>query len=143
MDWNQYFLQGLELLFLGTGTFFDVKDKELPVLYLQIFGGLGILCNLLWKYQSPKEFILGSAIGGSFLVLGRLNDEAIGYGDGIGLAILGAFEGFEGMIPIVTAAFLFSGIYGLWALFGVKKSGSDTMPFFPFLLLAFMGVELI
>lgn len=143
VDWEQYFVQGLELLFFGIGTWFDIRDRELPLTFLMLFGVIGIVCNVLWKYQSLKSVVMGSIIGGTFLMVGWVSNEEIGYGDGIGLVILGIFEGFRGMIPVLIGAFLFSGIYGLWKLVGLKRSGSDTMPFFPFLLLAFVGVKLL
>lgn len=143
MDWTVYCVQGFELLFFGIGSYFDIKDRELPMLFLTFFGMLAVVCNILWKYQSLESVIMGSVIGGSFLVIGWVSKEAVGYGDGIGLLILGIFEGFHGMVPVMAGAFIFSGIYGLWNLLGLKKSGSDTMPFFPFLLLAFIGVMLL
>lgn len=143
MDWVEYLIQGMEFLFLGMGTYFDVKDRELPVFFLMVFGSLGIICNLLWNYQGLRELISGACLGGTFLVIGLISREQIGYGDGLGLVILGIFEGPKGIIPIIIGAFLFGGIYGLWTLWGLKKSGSETMPFYPFLLLAFVGVKLI
>ena len=143
MDWKQYFIQGIELLFLGIGTYWDIRDRELPIVFLVLSGILGIGCNVVWKYQSFKSVILGCAIGVSVLFTGWVTKEAFGYGDGIGLVILGIFEGIKGLIPIVIAAFLLSGIYGFWSLWGLKKSGKDEMPFFPFLMLAFTGVRLL
>lgn len=143
MDWEQYFIQGLELLFLGLGTYFDVKSRELPLAFLTAFGLLGVACNIIWKYQSLKEVLIGCCIGGIFLVVGWLTKEAVGYGDGLSLVILGVFEGFSGMIPIVFGAFLLSGVYGLWRIIGLGEAASDTMPFFPFLFLALIGVIVI
>ena len=142
MGWVECFVSGLEFFFLGIGTFFDVKDRELPILFLLVFGSLGLICNRLWDYQSLRNLIWGVCFGGIFLAAGWISREQIGYGDGIGLVILGVFEGFEGMVPMVIGAFLLGGIYGLWCILGLKKSGKDTMPFFPFLLLAFVGVKL-
>ena len=143
MNWEQYFVQGIELLYFGIGTYFDIRDQELPIPFLTLFAGLGILCNILWQYQSLKNVVIGGFVGATFLVICWASKEAIGYGDGIGLLTLGIFEGAYGMIPIVFGAFLFSGIYGLWKLIGLKKSGGDTMPFFPFLFMAFLGVKLL
>lgn len=143
MEWKLYFVQGLELLFLGFGAYFDIKDRELPILFLSFFTVLGILCNLFWKYQSIENSFIGVCIGGIFLFAGWLTKEAIGYGDGIGLMTLGLFEGWRGMLPILFAAFLLSGIYGLWRVVGCGQSGHDTMPFFPFLFLALIGVILL
>lgn len=143
MDWKQYFIQGVELLYFGIGSYFDIRDQELPVSFLASFAGLGILCNIFWQYQSLKDAVIGGVVGATFLFICWVSKEAIGYGDGIGLVILGIFEGVHGMIPIVIGAFLFSGIYGLWKLIGLRKSGSDTMPFFPFLFIAFVGVNVL
>ena len=130
-------------MYLGIGTFWDVKDQELPVLFLLSFGIAGIMCNLLWRYQSLENLMLGSLLGGILLLLGRISNESIGYGDGLGIMILGIFEGVEGILPVVIGAFWFSGIYGVWRLLGLKSTGSDTMPFFPFLFIAFVGVKLL
>lgn len=143
MDWERYFIQGMELLFFGIGSCFDIKSRELPLEFLGAFGLSGVICNVLWKYQSLENMIIGCLLGGTFLFVGWVTKEAIGYGDGIGLVILGIFEGWQGMIPIVFGAFLLSGIYGLWKIIGLKESGSDTMPFFPFLFLALIGVILL
>lgn len=143
MEWHQYFLQGTEVLFLGLGTYFDIKDQEIPLTFLLVFGGLAIIYNVVWKYQTLQNVLIGICIGGLFLFVGWLTQEAIGYGDGLGLVILGLFEGWQGMIPIVFGAFLLSGVYGIWRLIGLQKSRNDVMPFFPFLLIARMGVMLV
>lgn len=143
MGWTLYFVQGLELLFLGIGAYFDIKDQELPLSFLAVFAVIGMICNLFWKYQSLENAVIGICIGGIFLFAGWLTKEAIGYGDGLGLVILGLMEGWRGMIPIIITAFLLSGIYGLWRVIGYKQSGSDTMPFYPFLLFALIGVILL
>ena len=70
VNWVEYLTQGLELLFLGMGTFFDVKDRKLPVFFLFVFGSLGVIWNLLWKYQSLRELVLGVCLGGTFLAVG-------------------------------------------------------------------------
>lgn len=104
------------------------------------FGGIGILCNVIWRYQDLANILIGCSLGGIFLLVGWLTKEAIGYGDGLGLVILGLFEGWVGMIPIMFGAFLLSAVYGLWRMLGLKGQMSDMMPFYPFLLLAFIGV---
>ena len=143
MDWEQYYIQGLELLYLGTGTYLDVKDRELPVSFLLFFIAAAVFCNVFWSYQSFTEMFTGSIVGGVFLLIGWLSREAIGYGDGLALVTLGIFEGGSRMIPIIFWAFFLSSIYGSKKLLGLKKQKTDTMPFFPFLFMAFVGVEIL
>ena len=87
----------------------------------------------------PYSMLLLILFGGMFLMIGRLTKESIGYGDGIGLMILGIFEGFEGMLFIAAGAFLLSSLYGIWMLLALRKTWSASMPLFPFLLMAFAG----
>ena len=143
MSWQQWILYGSELLFLGMGSYFDIKSRELPLGFLTGFGAFGIILNVLWKYQT-LELILGSLlIGGLFLLIGRLTKESIGYGDGLCFMILGIFEGWKSMIGILTAAFFLSGIFGIWKMLCRGGKTSDTMPFLPFLFVVQIGVFFI
>lgn len=143
MDWNVYFIQGLELLFLGIGSYFDLKEQRLPLWFLLSFGLGGLLFNLLFPYQSLKEFLIGMIVGSMFLLAGWVSRESIGYGDGIGLMVLGGMEGIQRMIPVIFGAFLLSAVFGMWKLVGRRESRESTMPFFPFLLIAWMGVLIL
>lgn len=140
MDWENYFVQGFELIFLGVGSYLDIKNQELPIEFLSAFGILGILCNILWNYQSFKSIVFGGCVGVLFLIIGRVTGEEIGYGDGAGLCVLGIFEGWEGLIPLGFGAFCLSGVYGLWKVIGCRQCFSDTIPFYPFLFMALIGV---
>ena len=143
MDWKICFVQGIELLFLGIGTYYDIKDRELPLCFLITFLLIGLSCNMVLQYQSLNDLIIGGSIGSVFLVVGWMTKEEIGYGDGIGLMVLGILTGWKNLIPITFTAFLLSGIYGLWKVIGLKVSGNSTIPFFPFLFIAAIGVILI
>lgn len=143
MDWKQYYIQGLELVYLCIGTYFDVKDQELPVSFLRFFVMAAVFCNIFGTYQNSAEIFAGVIVGGVFLLICWLSREALGYGDGIALVTLGIFEGGSQLVPIVFWAFLLSSIYGGWKLIGLKREKTDTMPFFPFLLMAFVGVEIL
>lgn len=137
MEWN------LELLFLIIGTYFDVRNETLPLPFLVIFTGAAILGNMLFPYQRLQEILIGSAVGGTFLFAGWISREAIGYGDGWVLIILGIMKGIHGLIPIVIGAFFLSGVYGLWKLIFLKEERNSTMPFLPFLLMTSLGVKMI
>ena len=142
MEWKTYFLQGAELFFLGIGTYFDIRNRELPLLFLNGFAILGISLNIVWKYQKLEMIFGGLFIGSVFLLIGKFTKEAIGYGDGLCFMILGIFKGWKSMCGILWGAFFLSGIYGLWKMMRRGGKSSDTMPFLPFLLLAQIG-ELI
>ena len=143
MNFQSGCINVMGFLFLSIGSYFDMKNREIPVNYLVIFCGLGIAANVIWKYQPIFEVLAGGCIGVVFLTVGWMTKEAIGYGDGWALVILGVIKGWYGFIPIVFGAFLLSGIYGIWRLVGLKASRDETIPFYPFMLAASVGVYLI
>ena len=143
MNFQSGCINVVEFLFLSIGSYFDLKSRAIPVNYLVIFGALGIAVNLIWKYQPILEVLAGGCIGGVFLAVGWITKEAIGYGDGWALVILGIMKGWHELIQVIFGAFLLSGVYGIWRLIGLKASRVETMPFYPFLLIAFVGVGML
>ena len=133
----------MELLFLGMGSYFDLKEQKIPAWHLGLFGFLGVLGNLLYQYQVWSCLFGGICIGGILLMVGWLSKEELGYGDGIGVMILGIFEGWKNLLPILLAAFFLSSIWGMFLVLWCKKPKKETMPFFPFLFISFMGGILI
>ena len=143
MEWKQNAVQGIELIYFCAGSWFDIKDQKIPVWFLRFFVILAIGCNVFGKYQNFREVLAGSILGGIFWVIGWLSKEAIGYGDGIALMTLGIFEGGMQMIPIVFWAFLACGFYGGWKMIRLKIRKDCRIPFYPFLLIAFLGVKFL
>lgn len=143
MDWTSYVIQGIELLFFSIGTYFDIKEKTLPIPFLLFFGLLGIGLHLTGGFLSWQEMISGVVVGVLFLILGWITKEAIGYGDGITILIFGIYEGVPEMLPVVISAFFLSGIWGIFTLIRFRRQLDISMPFLPFLLLAYIGVKIL
>lgn len=129
----------LVLIFLAIGSVHDVKSRELPGSFLFIFAVFAVLCNLLLCYQKVSGIFSGILLGGSFLVFGWLTKEAIGYGDGIGITIMGILLGGNLTVIILATAFFLSALYGIGKLLLKKGTASDRMPFYPFLFMAALG----
>lgn len=127
------------LLFLLIGAVMDLKTRELPAYFLFGFAAAGIAGNLLVRYQPFTSVAAGCLAGGLMLLLGRISGEAIGYGDGLGILVLGIFLGGKRTVLIVTIAFLLSALYGSFLLLSRHGRAGDRMPFFPCLLLAALG----
>lgn len=140
MEWKLYFVQGIQLLFLGIGSYYDMKNQKIPLCFLIIFLGIGSLCNLFLCYQSFAGILGGIVLGSLFLAFGWLTQEKIGYGDGIALIILGILGGSKTLLTVLFFAFFLSGIYGIWLLVRTKAKGTQEIPFLPFLFLGMMGV---
>jgi leader peptidase (prepilin peptidase)/N-methyltransferase len=153
-------IQFIILLFftltLLTLTIIDIKHLILPdelTLLLLWFGLLVSLTNLGFDV-SPRESILGAVLG--YLALWifywsfRLitNKEGIGFGDFKLLAALGAWLGWQSILPIIMLASLSGAIYGTLSRFKSHENASTLIPFGPFLAtagltMAFRGSEII
>lgn len=127
------------LIFLGTGSVYDVRNRELPGCFLLVSGVLAVFCNAVFRYQPFSEIICGILLGGAFLAVGWFTKESIGYGDGIGIMIMGILLGGKVTVVILAGAFFMSAVYGVGKLLLKKGKASDTMPFYPFLFLAALG----
>lgn len=143
MDWKLYLIQGIEGLFLGLGSYFDLKDRRIPEELFLIFGGLGLLCHFLGNDRSICSVLIGVLPGLLCLLVGRLTNEAIGYGDGIGFCILGLFREFFRLLPLAFCAFCLCAVFGMWKMLVKKRGSTETMPFYPFLFLAWIGVSVL
>lgn len=143
MEWKLYFVQGLELLFLGFGSYYDLRDRQIPNWFLFLFACFGITGNVVWKYQKLQEILLGIGIGAVFLLIGWISGEAIGYGDGLGFLILGLFGGYRELVSVLLPAFLLVGIYGFVRVIRRGRTEKEVIPFYPFLFLSLLGVIVI
>ena len=132
----QYWMKGIEILFLSFGTFFDMKTRKLPMALFWIFGLLGVLGNVFFINQGVKRIVAGCVMGGFFLLIGRITNEALGYGDGLGILILSIYEGWKDSVEIIFYAFVVSALYGIFKIVVCGGNQRDSMPFFPFLLFA-------
>lgn len=103
---------------------------------------LGLLSSLWGLFVEPREAILGAAVGylslwsvywGFRLLTGK---EGMGYGDFKLLAALGAFAGWQGILPIVLLSSVLGALIGSLYLALRGRDRSTPIPFGPFLALA-------
>ena len=143
MEWKLYLVKGIELIFLGIGTFFDIKSQRLPVNFLCLFTGISVLENIILQYQEGKEMVFGITMGIFFLMLGWITKETIGYGDGWSLLILGIMEGGNKLAKIVILAFGLSAFWGIWKLIVLREGRDSTLPFLPCLFVSVLGMSIL
>lgn len=127
----------------------DWREKKVSLWKIAVYAGLalgyGILEVILFGERIDiwlTQRILGSIPGIVLLLLGKLSKEAIGYGDGFLVVIIGMSMGFwEGMGSLLTAFF------GIFVAAGYifmkeKRSKGREIAFVPFLLMGMAGAGL-
>lgn len=120
----------------------DFRTTLLPDQFTLPLLWLGLIVSVYGLYVDPATAIVGAAAGylslwsvfwGFKLLTGK---EGMGYGDFKLLAALGAFCGWQGLLPIVLMSSLGgASIGGLYLVLGNKDSQTQ-IPFGPFLAVA-------
>lgn len=77
----------------------------------------------------------GIGVGVLFLLVSKVTEEAIGYGDSVAIMILGGYLGFWKVVGALAVAFFTSGVCSVILAF---RGRVKTMPFFPFLTLGYI-----
>lgn len=125
--------EGVIGLMLCIQSYWDIRYKEIPSIVSAVGGILGVC---IW-YQTDKSIvgmILSLIPGILCLLCGRISKEAIGYGDGIVICVLGMYYTLEELLVIGAVSISAAGIYGLVLLVLFHKDVRYEIPFVPFLL---------
>lgn len=125
--------KGVALILVAYLTKQDVESRLLSASVLVLSGILGIIYLILIRGQ---EFVL---IGESILpglilcIVSLLSKEALGYGDGITVMVIGLWCGSIFVMQMLLTGFVLSGLYAaIMCLRGCREN----IPFLPFLLTA-------
>lgn len=127
------------LCFLAVCTYWDIRRRTLPVVLL----GEGTFLSVLYVVCSGREYwylhLAGAGVGLFFLLVSKITKEAIGYGDGWMICILGTFLGISDLLEVLAAAWLLLSMTAMICL--VKKwSRKTAFPLVPFLMTGYVFV---
>lgn len=121
-------------ILLAIQSYWDIKEQKIHTCFSVVGGALGFLLSM-YTGRECLDVCMALVPGISFLAISWLSKECVGYGDGILICALGFFYTWNTLCVLLFAALLFSAGAAL-VLFAIfKKSGNDTIPFVPFLLL--------
>jgi len=135
-------------------TMIDFDHKLLPDIITLPILWLGMLLNLRNTYTDIESSILGATVG--YLVLWLLyhvfriltGKEGMGYGDFKLLALLGAWMGWQYLLPIVLLSSLVGALVGITLIVAMGRDRQIPIPFGPYLASAgwitlFWGKDII
>lgn len=127
---------------LVAASVIDMRTQLLPDQLTLPLLWLGLLCAVPALFVDARTAILGAAAG--YLVLWSVywlfklltGKEGMGYGDFKLLAALGAFVGYQGIVPILLLASVVGAIVGSILLAVQGKDRATPIPFGPYLAIA-------
>ncbi|MFI3209335.1 MAG: prepilin peptidase, partial [Eubacteriales bacterium] len=74
-----------------------------------------------------------------FLILSKITDEKLGYGDSIVMLLLAVYLGWWHLLTVMIWTFTASYIYIIINLLRKKLQKGDSLPFLPFLSIGYVG----
>lgn len=123
----------LAMIFLTGYSVQDIRKRQLSGKLLGAGAVCAVFLELCTRNLEFWSFLGGVGLGVLMLGVSFVTREALGYGDGIVVAILGMFLGLSRTAEILLTAFLMTAIVS-GILLAFKRAGRKTaMPFLPFL----------
>ena len=118
------------LLFL---SYVDIRTHEIPISVLILGAGGAVFYHIFSGEISWWEITGGIGVGVFFLVVSRITREGMGYGDSLGILVLGEYLGIRGILMVLADAFFILGLFSMAVLCMKRMSKKCVLPFFPFL----------
>jgi leader peptidase (prepilin peptidase)/N-methyltransferase len=140
--WLSYY----SLLFVSLGVIglYDYKHSYIPPAFLFLFSFLTlIMLGIRYSYEGGGAVLLGPVIVAlPFLLIWLFTKgRALGFGDVILFAGVGAFFGIEQGLAVLLISVWIGAVVGvLTLLFKRKKMAGASLPFVPFIVAAFLLV---
>lgn len=125
---------------LGICSYFDIKEKKIPVFFVILFAGIHIAFSVCQNCFSIKSLLAALFLGAGFCLFSMVSKGALGMGDGMLAAACGIGLGFYKTLALFFYGFLIAGLTGFLLLAGKKVSRKAEMPLVPFLYLVYAGM---
>ena len=135
-------IDGLMLVLLGIASWGDWKRREISVNLLIVMSVFVIGSAFLLKRNSLLSVLGGIAIGLVVVYLSYITEQKIGYGDSWLIGVLGVYLGGTALLELMLIASLAASVCSLGYCACHGWNPNHTLPFIPFMLVAFVGVLL-
>ena len=90
---------GLMGITLGVQSYWDIRYKQIPILVTGLLGAVGIVLSVL-RERPLTDLLMALTPGLVCLLIGKITEEAIGYGDGFLLCAMGAIVSRETLFAV-------------------------------------------
>ena len=131
------------LVFLVILAILDWRKKEIPVLLMLFMSVAVVAFTVFFRTESVRSCVAGAGVGLLLFLVSKCTKEAIGYGDSWLILLLGVYLGGLRVVQIMFVASLLSAVCSLFYLWKCHWKRSATIPFVPFLTIAYLGDMLL
>lgn len=116
----------------------DIKYRKIPVRILIAMNVGAFIFQCLCRREEVVLVAGGVIVGIVFLLISRVTEEGVGYGDSLGILGLGIYLGLWKLFEVLAGAFFMLAICAVAVLIRKKMSRKIALPFYPFLTAAYV-----
>ena len=139
----------LIVLYLGVLSFFDVREKKVPISILKIGFVSGVIMAFINCFLNQERWgwvvvaaMLGMLPGIAISVVAVVSGK-IGLGDGIVLVSMGMVLGYKESFLLLCISLFVMSVWSVFLLASGKGKRNTRIPYMPFLLIAYLAVCLL
>lgn len=125
---------------LGIAGVIDWKKREVPIWILISMSVTTIVFAICCDNVSICHRFAGVVLGVVFFTISKFTKEAVGYGDSWLMLIIGVHLGIFQALQLLFVASLLAAFFAIFYLWKRGWKRSETLPFVPFLVIAYIGV---
>lgn len=133
----RWFLIIILMVYLMTAVFMDIKEQTVSVKLAAITAAVGIVSQLLYPQMGMAEWLAGLLPAAVLILVAWITKQAVGFGDGCVLGVIGLYTGLWGSIGALMMGLLLSCPISLFLLVCKKADRRQTIPFVPFLAMGY------
>lgn len=128
------------LILLAVTSVIDWRKREIPMSLLFVMSAGITIFAIYCKDVTIWYRLAGGALGIMLFVVSAVTKEAIGYGDSWTILLLGVHLGIFRVLQLLFVASLLAVLFAVFYLWVRKWDRNTTLPFVPFLAIAYLGV---
>lgn len=111
----------------------DIRTRQISMISVGIFAGIGLVLRMTFDFGSWYHSVAGAGLGCFLLLLAKITEEKIGYGDGWIILVTGIYLGFRYNLLLLTMSLFLSALTSVVLLMLRKVNRKSTMPFVAFI----------
>lgn len=126
------------MVILTVAALEDVRSQSVHSILLLAGNVSAILYQVLFRAENSISIAGGIAIGLLFVLVSKVTEEKLGYGDSIGILGMGIYLGFWKLLEVLCGVFFLLTIGAGVCLVFKKMDRRCTVPFYPFLTVGYL-----
>lgn len=138
-------------IYLLIVSYKDIKEKMVSVRLCFIAALTFIIIHVISFFIDNENsirkillyIIIGVVSGLVVIIIAKISNEAIGYGDALIISCIGIGVGLYQMIITLLFAFFYAAVYGIVGIITKKTNLKTSIAFGPFLLIGFVSIVVL